>query len=292
MSNGALYRYVFTLNEQDDIKLDERCRILLIRTLRRECKRWCFQLERGEAGGLLHYQGRISLKSKLRKSELLGRIHPEWNIYWSGERDEERSQFYVEKSETSVAGPWSDKDVERYIPRQLRGIELQGWQAELYTRIKTFDTRSIHFVVDETGGIGKSTFVSYMACRGEACLIPQSCSSADDMMQYACKIVGDRKENIVFLLDVPRSVEDKSWGKWLSALESMKNGFLYDHRYTATEKWIDSPGIVVFANELPPPTMLTGDRIKIIKPGRFDAGAAIRYGEERDGEIIDLSHED
>lgn len=267
------YRYVFTLNEQADVKIDAGTICGLKAALKEHAKKWIFQHEKGEEGRD-HLQGRVSFIKKLRHKDVVKLIRREWNIYWAVERDEERSGFYACKEDTRVAGPWSDRDRAVYIPRQLRGIELQGWQAELRGDLKKWDSRSIHFVVDKNGGIGKSTFVTYMCIKEENCFaIPNTCQTADDMMQYACKIVGDAKENVVFMLDVPRSVVDKSWGKWLSCLEALKNGHLYDHRYTATVKWIDCPGICVFANELPPDDMLTSDRWKKVFPQRFDGGA-------------------
>lgn len=269
MSRGC--RWFFTLNEQDHLSLDGPFQEHFKKELGKFCKKWVFQLERAPTTGRLHFQGRISLQEKKRHNELVTQFHPEWNITWLWEYGNEPQSFtYVTKDETRVAGPWSDRDKPRYIPRQIRGITLQGWQLELYNNLQAWDTRRIHFVLDKTGGIGKSTFCTYMAVLKGAILVPQACQTADDMSQYLCSRVGERTEGLIFMLDIPRSVESKSWGKWLSVLEDIKNGHLYDHRYRATELWIDSPGIVVFTNEEPPMRMLTSDRWVIHTPPRYN----------------------
>lgn len=265
------HRWFFTLNEQECLSLDGPFQELFKKELGKFAKKWVFQLERGAVLGRLHFQGRLSLVKKKRHAEIVKQFHPEWNITWLHEYGDEPESFtYVTKDETRVAGPWSDRDQPKYVPRQIRGITLQGWQLELRNHLQTWDTRRIHFVVDPAGGIGKSTFVTYMRVMHQAIKIPQSCQTADDMMQYACKMVGERKTDIIFLIDVPRAVPDKSWGKWISVMEDLKTGFMYDHRYTAVANDIDCPGICLFCNEEPPSFMLTSDKWVIHRPPRFN----------------------
>lgn len=269
---SALYRWCFTLNETAELSLDDSVRVDVQKLLQEHSSKWCFQLEKGEETGKLHYQGRLALPKKLRLKGLVELFNKKYKFHWSQEHDKSASSLYVCKDGTRVEGPWRDPPVVQRLPRQIRDLELKGWQCDLKAKLEVFDTRRIHFVLDKNGGIGKSTFVTYMSIKHKACLIPQTCQTADDMMQYACSMVKqqERYEDWVFMLDVPRSVIDKAWGKWLACLESLKNGHIYDHRYKATEIWIDCPGIVVFANEAPPSNMLTSDRWVVMNPNRYD----------------------
>lgn len=280
-----LYRWCFTVSRSlyvdPEVLANQEH---LKKVLGKVAKKWCFQLEEGEETGLPHFQGRVSLHKKVRLADVIKLILPEWKIHWEGERDEAASEFYVQKSETRIAGPWSDKDKPIYIPRQLRGLTLKGWQLELQGKCREFDSRSIYFVIDPVGGIGKSTFTMYMGIHHGAIDVPPTCSTSDDMCQFVCGALGDRKEDIIIMLDVPRSITEKSWPKWISALETMKKGYMYDHRYRATVNRVDSPVVIVFSNELPPASALTGSRWIIMRPKSYDdeVVSEIQYGREQE----------
>jgi hypothetical protein len=48
-----------------------------------------------------------------------------------------------------------------------------------------------------------------------------------------------------------------------SAVESIKNGFAWDDRYSYREKYFDCPNIWVFSNQCPDMSMLSEDRWKL-----------------------------
>ena len=47
-----------------------------------------------------------------------------------------------------------------------------------------------------------------------------------------------------------------------SGIEQLKNGYLFDDRYSFKRKFIDSPAVWVFVNKLPDPKYLSPDRWK------------------------------
>ena len=57
------------------------------------------------------------------------------------------------------------------------------------------------------------------------------------------------------------SVNNKK-GMW-SAIEQLKNGYLYDKRYNYRDMWIEPPTVAVFTNELPETGYLSKDRWRI-----------------------------
>jgi len=119
--------------------------------IKKDCKKWCFQLERGESG-YEHYQGRVSLKIKSRKG-------PSWyKIRWSPTSGENKdNDFYCCKDDTRIAGPWKDTDKEIYMPRQFRDIKLYQWQQFILDSVKIFDDRTINLLYCPEGNKGKST---------------------------------------------------------------------------------------------------------------------------------------
>ena len=60
--------------------------------LKKLAKKWCFQLEKGEKTGYVHYQGRVSLIVKVRMPEL------KWGVHWTVTCKENVSNWdYVSK---------------------------------------------------------------------------------------------------------------------------------------------------------------------------------------------------
>lgn len=272
MPSPHFYRWVFTLMEQDGVvELNESFRERFKKLLAEHAKKWVFQKESAPSTGTLHYQGRLSLKTKMSKATIVQSIGNEFNIHWASEKDESLSNFYCTKEDSRVDGPWSNKDVASYVPRKIRDLELRGWQKNLAHDLEDYDDdRSIHFVLDTVGGIGKSTFCKYLACRCGAIVLPGTISTADNLMKLAATSVGHKKERITFLLDLPRSIKKDAWPEWLSALEQLKNGHIVDWRYQGINTWIEPPTIAVFTNSLPATELLTHDRWQIHKPNRYD----------------------
>lgn len=296
-----LYRWVFTYNQPDGV--DEtafRGSFLesFKKLLTERCKKWEFQLERGEESLLLHYQGRVGLAKKLVLSGVKSLLKEHPTIHWESERDERASEDYVWKEDTRVDGPWSSKDVASYVPRAVRTMELRGWQIELRDLLaKSDDDRSIHFVLDNTGNIGKSSLCRYLACREGGIVLPGTIDTADNLMKMASVAIGRSSRHRIILLDLPRAIPKKKWSTWLSALEQLKDGHITDWRAGSfTDRWIEPPSIAVFTNKLPPTGLLSADRFRFHHPNSLDgplnqAGLIIAREEEKEADVIDLSQD-
>ena len=63
-----------------------------------------------------------------------------------------------------------------------------------------------------------------------------------------------------YIFDVPRCDTIKGKKNMWKAIEQIKNGLLYDRRYTSRKMWIDPPKIHMFSNELPDRENLSADR--------------------------------
>lgn len=299
MSENACYRWVFTLNQQDHFTLDDIFREKFIRTLREHSKKWKFQKEVGEESLLPHYQGRLALFKKLRHADVCRLIRPELNIFWRPEHDEKKSDEYCSKEDGRVDGPWSSDDKQCYVPRKVREMVLQGWQCNLKDKlvrdVERGDDRTVHVVVDKDGGIGKSTFCRYMSCKMRAIVLPGTIDTADNLMKLACTSIGKRKEGIILLLDLPRSIGKNvaQWEKWITTLEQLKGGHLTDWRYQGHNDWCEPIAICVFTNTEPPGDCLSARRLVTHRPMAYNsifgarAASPVRAGPD----VVDLSNE-
>lgn len=228
------------------------------------CKKWCFQMEECPTSGKKHLQGRFSLGTKRRMSslkEVLKEFPALTNCHLSPtSTGNQTNTFYVTKPETRILGPWSDKDQEEvYIPRQVREIgDLYPWQKQVLTLSKQWDTRKI-YVISPHGNIGKSTLCAYMDVYGYGLEIP-FCNDYRDIM----RMVMDMPDTRSYLIDMPRAIKkDKLFQMW-SAIESVKNGYVFDDRYKFKRKRFDCPQVFVFTNQkekdLREADLLTNDR--------------------------------
>lgn len=246
----------------------------IMNSLKDIAKHFVFQLEESSTG-YVHFQGRLSLIKKKRKSEkhiLLNLLpikfeylEPTTNPdYFKGDN------FYQMKLDTRIAGPWDERSVpkELFIPRQYQGLleKLRPFQQTIWDSVEQFEPRIINMIYCPHGNMGKSVIASLCELHGKGVDLPP-CNDADKLIQSMCDIVGPhgmkiRDPNPVFI-DMPRAMnKDRLCGIY-TAIEQIKKGKLFDTRYKYQAWWIHSPQIWVFSNIEPDLSLLSGDRWRI-----------------------------
>lgn len=256
MPGGGCCVWDFTA-KCDDYELQEVKDIL-----KRFTKKWAFQREKATSG-YEHYQGRLSLKTKISSESLVARaLGVTWHISRTS-TENSTNDFYVTKSDTRQEGPWSDKDREIYVPRQLLGRleNLLPWQQTVYDQRNLFDDRIVNCIHDWGGNCGKSTLASLFDCY-ELGIDLDSGNDGQALIQDLCdqcKALDTHKPGVIFV-DLERSFDQTKLYGMFTAIEKIKKGKLSDRRYTYTKWWIDSPQIWVFCNTLPKAHYLSEDR--------------------------------
>lgn len=241
-------------------------------------KHFIFQLEQGDSG-YRHFQGRMSLIKKRRHAEkhLLLKLFTKWQPnYLEPTTNPEyiKTSFsYVMKIDTRLEGPWTDVDVpkEVYIPRQYRNIEvdqLYPFQQTIWNTIQNdacFNSRQINLIYCKGGNKGKSTIAHLSRLKANSLVIPAIINDAKELVQVACDMCMDtqnRNPKAIFI-DMPRAInKDRLYGIY-SAIEVIKDGYLYDVRHHFKSWDIDSPHVWVFTNTMPQLEMLSQDRWNI-----------------------------
>lgn len=270
MSVHACATWDFRITKRDLSHLD------VIQGLEGIAKQYVFQLEEGDSG-YIHYQGRMSLIKKRRATEkqkildLFQTWKPEYLQPTTNPEHQSTSFSYVIKADTRIAGPWTDADKPKdvYIPRQYRNInpetDLRPFQQTIWNNTQNpdlFDSRSINLVYCERGNKGKSTIAHLCRIKANCIVIPAIINDAKELIQVACDMCMDSKNrcpNTVFV-DLPRAInKDRLYGLY-SAIEVIKDGYLYDVRHHFKCWDIDSPHVWVFTNVMPDLAMLSLDR--------------------------------
>jgi len=260
MRDNGHYCFDFRCNF-DNFELDT------LRTfLMSNCKKFVFQHEKGEKTGYEHWGGRFSLYKKRRKMHMLKL--PEWskmNYLQPTLKDNtvgDKFYSYHTKEHTRVEGPFTDKDVPKYIPKQCKG-EPKKWQQQVWSTADIFDDRTINCIVDAEGGKGKSWCVRAGRLRHGFVAVPV-CANSKEIVGTVCDILAGkncRNPKIIFV-DIPRSIDNKRLNQLFSAIEIIKEGYVYDLRYKFKEWDFESPQIWCFTNNPLPDVYMSRDRWK------------------------------
>ena len=253
--------------------------------LQRIFKKWVFQRELTPTTGRSHFQGRGSLFKKKRQPELAATLNAGelrgMDVSESSNNSKNFDVFYALKDETRVEGPWDNRDAApTYVPRQYKGkdAQLYPWQQAIRDSMNVFDSRTLNYIYDPTGGKGKTTVAAICSLFDKGIRLPPI-NDAQLLLATMCDILtarNERQPGCVFI-DLPRYMKkDKMYGIY-SAIEEIKNGHVYDLRYTFKEWWFDSPPVWVFANVPPVYEAMSSDRWKVWTI--HESGAFITYDE-------------
>lgn len=239
------------------------------------CKKWIFQLERGEKStelhpeGYVHYQGRFSLikkklagpAAKLLKAKGLKDIHlTEASKAQADLYVKSNEAFYCMKDDTREGGPWTDEDY-RTKPDLVWPYNEENWDPPLpwmATMIEKLGTRSkriIHCIVDKKGASGKTSFGMYCLSKGIAFRVPPF-NDLNDIYGVVMAYPGQK----AYIFDMPRSVPKGRLQGMYAGIEEIRNGYCYDNRYHFKFKTFDSPNVLVFTNKKPNLSYLSRDR--------------------------------
>lgn len=238
----------------------------LISFLRKNCKKWSFQLEKGDTG-YMHFQGRLSLIKKRRKNDLLNLFEAQDtekpNYLEPTVSNNTGNNFYATKMDTRVDGPWSDKDHDVYIPEQYKYPidHLYPFQKAILESASQFDDRAVDIIYCPNGNNGKSTISALSELISTGVDLPPI-NDMEKLIATLCDIcmAKEMRRPSPICFDLPRALTKDKLYQMFSAIESIKKGHLYDLRYSYKSWWIDSPRIWLFTNTPPDLSLLSRDR--------------------------------
>lgn len=206
--------------------------------------KWIIAKETGQ-GGYEHWQVRLATNLTF---EQLKNIFPEAHIEQSTEwSDYERKEAnYVCSEDTS--------DILR-----CRYGKLRENQRKILQQVYAQSDRGIHVVFDERGGSGKSFLCRWLFERNIGFYVPPTVRTTQGIIQFVAS--GYRGQRII-VIDIPRS---SRWTNELyEGIEAIKDGLVYDTRYSAKMKDIWGVKILCLTNTRPKLSALSTDRWNIL----------------------------
>lgn len=214
------------------------------------CSKYCFQEEKGESG-TIHLQGVISLKNKMRPSQL----NLSKSIHWEKVKDLNQAYKYCSKEESRNGQVYT---LNYKVPKPLKLIQkLRPWQEDLKNiLVSEPDERSVYWIFDEIGNGGKSAFSKYMHVKHNVLVIQGG--KLADIMNIIFNTDMEQCEAII--IDVPRINKNNIS---YSAVECLKNGMITNTKYETGTKVFNPPHVMIFSNYLPEDDKLSKDRWKL-----------------------------
>ena len=130
--------------------------------------------------------------------------------------------------------------------------EYRSWQQDVMNLIKTpADDRSIHWIWEETGGLGKSRFSRHLAAHHGAIRM----TGRYEDMAHAFN------HHKVAIFDIPREHGDLR--PFYSMAEQLKDGIIFSPKYDSRMKIFLRPHVIFYSNDPPPEGVWSADRLKV-----------------------------
>jgi len=166
------------------------------------------------------------------------KVLQEWCEYF---KNEDIKKGYFEDFLIDEDHPW-DRGFQLFL---IEYIEAQ---------LNVPDKRSIAWVYDHVGKIGKTQFITHLMLKYPN--IVQRLEPADHT-NFTYLVEQDKK---IFLIDCQR---DGFNNLPYTAIESLKNGIVQSTKYRPTLKYIRRPIVIVFANQIPLSDKMSQDKFVI-----------------------------
>lgn len=223
---------------------------------------YIFQLERGTELQKLHWQCYLKLSDKSRIRTLLNLLNEPfqdsspYRVKPCSLRGARQLKTYCMKKETSIGHL-------RTLRKLYRGEDLAPmstplpWQSDLLSVISTEpDDRTIHWVYNPRGCVGKSMLVKHLVYNELAVRIP-TCTATQ--IKNGVILLGPAR---VYLVDIPRTLgKNENLEDIMSSLESVKGGLVQSMMYGIPKQLLMMPPhVFCFSNHPAPKSMASSDR--------------------------------
>lgn len=221
-------------------------------------KRYVFQEEKGDSG-TLHLQGFIEFTKKVRPISIF-KGYP--TIHWEKCRNIKASILYCSDPEKRLENGeiWRKGIKEPYVLKCLHEDQLYAWQKTMLDIVKETcdDDRTIHWLWERKGNVGKSAFCKYLCINHNAIIL----SGKGTDMYHGVITMKDKSGSYpeIIILDIPRTIQDYVS---FAGIENLKNGCFFSGKYEGGMVLMNSPHIICFANSRPDERKFSQDRWRI-----------------------------
>jgi len=266
-NNGTLsrvvnqqYKYDFVINNYTELEVSQ-----VSQSISEICKKAVFGLEVGESG-TPHIQGYISLKKKMRITEL-AKIAGFARASFRKVRNENALIEYCQKENCCF---------KLGFKKTVRIVEtLRPWQLKVETSCKqTPDERTINWIYDPDTNNGKTTFTKYMVVKHKAMFFTGG-KKADIACQLALEEKGGRdlNDNMIVLFNFGFEEDEIDY----KVFENLKDGLISSSKYKSSGLCFNNPHIWIMSNQLPNERIIS-NRINVWKIWKIEENDLVEIG--------------
>lgn len=202
-----------------------------------------------------HLQGYIERKNPISFTtlkNLCNRLHLE-----KAKGSREDNYVYCSKEDdfvTNIQEPYFIRL--NKLKHNFNSIPLLPWQQQIFDMFSNPpSSRSICWVYNKDGNIGKSWFCKYVALNRNDVIIASG--KKNDVFNQVNTMIQEGIEPKIVILDIPRhDIEYLNYGM----LEEIKNGLMYSGKYEGGRCIFNNPHLVIFSNSLPDYSKYSDDR--------------------------------
>lgn len=211
-----------------------------------DCKRWIIAMEEGK-GGYKHWQVRLE-SSNPDFFDWMKEHYPKAHV-----EEAQVQEFAYERKEGRF---WTSEDTTEI--RICRFGKMRVWQKQLKKELKKQSVREIDVVLDNVGNKGKTFFTIALWERGEALVVPRYSCTPEKLSAFVCSSYNGEP---IVIIDIPRA--NKPTEALYETMEEVKDGLVFDPRYSGKTKNVRGVKVVVFTNHQLKLKMLSDDRWKL-----------------------------
>lgn len=142
--------------------------------------------------------------------------------------------------------------------RSVRFGVLRPAQKKILEEVNDQGDREIDVYLDPNGNHGKTWLSIYLFERGRGLVVPRASTTAEKLSAYVCSAYNGEE---YIIIDIPRS--RKLTPELYEALEELKDGLVYDHRYHGQCRDIRGAKLIVFTNTELDTKKLSHDRWRL-----------------------------
>lgn len=136
---------------------------------------------------------------------------------------------------------------------KIRFGKLRENQKKIIEEIKKQGDRNVTVIYDPNGNNGKSWLSIHLYERGRALVVPRASTTAEKLSAFVCSAYNGEE---FVLIDIPRSRPITP--ELYEVIEELKDGLVYDHRYSGRCRNIRGVKVGIFTN-----TKLDIDKLSI-----------------------------
>lgn len=151
---------------------------------------------------------------------------------------------------------WTSEDTASILA--VRFGKLRPEQEKMLQILKSQGDREIDVWLDPSGNHGKSWLTVHLWETGRALVVPRSSTTAEKLSAFICS---SWKGEPIVIIDIPRSTKVSE--SLLETMEELKDGLVFDHRYSGTTRNVRGVKIMVFTNSQLPLKKLSKDRWRL-----------------------------